>query len=123
MLGISFTVEPHEVQGSTAEKRNNNTYHGDDKGGNTGFLQLLQIGSQTRREHQHDNTDFRKNGNDTVFRNKVQNGRSENEACEQCAYNLRHVDFAGSKAQHLRGKKDNCQNQQESIVFHSLHLL
>ena len=104
------------IQQRTAYQRHKDADAGDQRRNGACAHQLLQVRAKTGGEHQQHHTDFRKNRDSVAGLHQVQQARSDDQAGNDFAHDLRGLAFAGDQ------RKELCaQNDDRQVTEHGIH--
>ena len=105
----------HQIAAHAARQRHQNADHRNDEGCKARGFELLQIGVQTRIEHQNNDANLRRFHQKISLSDPRQAARANEHAGDQCADDLRHVYPFRGQAKNL-GKQHDDRNRQKKIV-------
>ena len=108
---IARVVVEHKIAAHAAEKRHDNTDHGDDERGEAGLFQLLQIGIHAGVEHQDDNAELGCLDQEVSLAHPVEHTRTDQHTGDQCADDLRHMNSFARQTENFRAQQNNCYRQ------------
>ena len=104
------------IQQRTAYQRHKDADAGDQRRNGACAHQLLQVRAKAGGEHQQHHTDFRKNRDGVAGLHQVQQARSDDQAGNDFAHDLRGLAFAGDQ------RKELCaQNDDRQVTEHGIH--
>ena len=105
-----------EIDGAAEDHGNQHAHHSDGTGLQTRVLHLLQIRVDACKEHNENNADL--SGLDEKIRafQHAESAGAENDACQQSAHYLGHMDFLRDQTQQFGGQENGRENQKIGII-------
>ena len=93
-------------QSRVHDQRHDDAQQRHQKTGLSAVLQFVDVGSHTGGKHQDNDAQFAELRYELRFRQDIQTGRTKDQASQQSAHHLRHLETLGQKSQQLGSQQD-----------------
>lgn len=107
VVGGELVLKEEKVYRAAQHHGDNNAHHGDAAGLKTGLLHLVQVRIDAGQEHDHDDTDLGGLHQKIRALQHAEAAGPQNNASQQCAHHLGHVDLLRDQTQKLCGQQND----------------